>query len=77
MTQNQEILKYLKTGKSITARHAARYFDCDRLAARICDLRAAGWNIVTVKRVKRKRRSGEICRFAAYKLLEPWWRGGN
>ena len=71
MTQCEEILKYLKTGKSITQRHASRYMDCDRLSARILDLRRRGWNIATIEKIKRKRRTGRICRFAAYKLIEP------
>ena len=48
MSQNQEILKHLKEGKTITPLDALREFGCFRLAARIYDLRCKGYNILTV-----------------------------
>lgn len=47
MSQKEEILKYLKTHGSITARQAAKFISCMRLAARIAELKADGYPIVT------------------------------
>lgn len=44
-TQNISILRWLKTGHSLTAMDALREFGCFRLAARIYDLRDAGHKI--------------------------------
>ena len=48
MSQNQEILKHLKEGKTITPLDALREFGCFRLAARVYDLRLKGYDIITV-----------------------------
>ena len=45
MTQNQKILKHLKSGRSITPYTALALYQCFRLAARIADLRRAGYTI--------------------------------
>ena len=46
MSQNDEILDYLKTHEEgITPADALRFFGCMRLAARIADLRLAGYSI--------------------------------
>lgn len=45
MTQNKQILNYLKTGKSITPLEALYEFGCFRLSARIFDLKKDGWPI--------------------------------
>ena len=68
-TQNQEILNFLKTGKSITAARAIHDFRCYRLAARICDLRALGHNILTTTVKRRSKRSGKMVAYAAYFLV--------
>jgi hypothetical protein len=47
MTQSDQILSYLKRGRSIDPQVALRLFYCFRLAARIRDLRAAGNEIIT------------------------------
>ena len=44
-SQNKEILRWLKRGKSITALMALRKFGCLRLAARIFELIESGNNI--------------------------------
>lgn len=44
-TQNLLILTYLKSGQVITPLEALEWFNCFRLAARIYDLRNAGWPI--------------------------------
>ena len=47
LTQNQQILKWLKR-KPITAMDAMVVLNVYRLAARIMELRAQGWEIQTV-----------------------------
>lgn len=46
--QAQRILAILKTGRSITSRDALHEVGSFRLAARIYDLRQAGYDIATV-----------------------------
>ena len=41
-SQNDRILAYLKSGKSLTQRDAVKLFNCYRLSARIADLRKDG-----------------------------------
>lgn len=45
ISQNERILNYLMTGKSLTAIKALTKFHCLRLAARINNLREAGHKI--------------------------------
>jgi len=45
MTQRNDILTYLQSGRSLTPRDAYNYFGCLRLAARIHDLKAEGYDI--------------------------------
>lgn len=40
--QTRAIQRYMEAGNKITQRIASREFDCDRLGARIWDLRNAG-----------------------------------
>ena len=67
-SQNQEIYEYLKTGASLTAKGADRRFQCSRLAARICDLRDAGVDIVTTTIKRRSKRTGKPVAFAQYSM---------
>jgi hypothetical protein len=53
MGQNADILRVLKSGRSITPREAYSRFDCMRLGARIYDLRCKGHDIIT-ERIERK-----------------------
>ncbi len=69
-SQNAEILEYLKQGRTITQSYAANHFRCWRLAARICDLRASGVNVVTETITRKSKRSGKTIKFAAYHLEE-------
>jgi hypothetical protein len=46
-TQAARILDYLQTHDGITPLQALDLFGCFRLAARISDLREAGWPVVT------------------------------
>ena len=43
--QNTQILRYLKTGKSITPMEALKKFGCFRLGARIWELKQDGHSI--------------------------------
>lgn len=61
-TQNQKILSYLKSGKSLTPITALNKFGCFRLAARISDLRKDGHSIFTDTITKNKKT------FASYKM---------
>ena len=61
-THNQLIINHLQRGHSITHLSALNRFRCARLAARINDLRADGWKIVT----KMVNRNG--ARYASYSL---------
>ena len=54
LTQNQRILDYLKSGKTLTPLIALEKFGCFRLSARIFNLREEGHAIIT-KNVTRKR----------------------
>lgn len=45
MSQNDMLLEYLKTGRGITQLQALEKFGIGRLASRICDLKARGYEI--------------------------------
>jgi hypothetical protein len=45
VTQSDQILTHLRSGKTITALEALNRFSCLRLAARVRDLRADGHDI--------------------------------
>lgn len=46
-SQNARILAYLKSGRRLTSLEATNKFGCQRLSARIKDLRDRGYNIQT------------------------------
>ncbi len=60
--QNDAILNYMMDGNRINHRKAQRLFNCDRLAARIFDLRQYGYHIIAHKVTK----NGKT--FASYEL---------
>ena len=64
LTQNQRILEYLKSGKTLTPLVALEKFGCFRLSARIFNLREQG-NAIITKNVARKGKT-----FAEYSLME-------
>ena len=64
LTQNQQILSYLKSGKKLTPKDALKKFGCFRLSARIFNLREQG-NAIITKNVTRKGKT-----FAEYSLLQ-------
>ena len=45
MTQENEILNYLKLGNTLTPLESLRRFSCMRLASRVSDLKKKGYNI--------------------------------
>ena len=45
MTQKESILKWLKTGRTITQLDALREFSCMRLAARIGEIKKKGYDV--------------------------------
>lgn len=70
MSQNEKILKYLKTHKrGITPQIAYEKFACLRLSGRIYELKEAGYNISSTL-TDVKNRYGETCRVAVYRLME-------
>ena len=62
--QSQQILEHLQKGGSLTHRDAQRLFNCDRLGARIYDLRGMGHTIIST----REHKNGK--RFARYSLIK-------
>ena len=48
MTQNQIVLRHLKSGKTLTAYEAMEKYRILRLAGRIKELREMGYNIVNI-----------------------------
>ena len=70
MSQNEKILRYLKTHKrGITAQQAYEKFGCLRLSGRIYDLRDMGYDISSTT-VEVRNRYGDPCHVALYKLKE-------
>jgi len=61
-TQTQRILRHLKRGNAITQMSAYTQYRCMRLAARIEELRTAGYNIIA----RTLHRNGK--RYACYRL---------
>lgn len=69
MTQNERILNHLKQHGSITQMEATTEYGCQRLAARIGELRRAGYQISS-KLESSKNRYGERVTYARYSLKE-------
>ena len=46
-SQPEQILGHLKAGRSLTALEALDLYGCFRLAARIKELKEAGWRIIS------------------------------
>ncbi len=66
MSQNSEILKYLKAGNTITPLEAVQRFGCMCLAERIRDLRKKGYTILTIKASSPTSRKS----YASYQLFQ-------
>ena len=67
MTQCQRILDHLENKGPITQKEASRLYGCERLGARIFDLREKGYSI-TRTMITALNRYGEQTRFAQYAL---------
>lgn len=65
MTQAQQILRHLESGKTVTDLDALNLFRCRRLAARINDLRREGHEIRT--EIEKTANGARIARYS----LEP------
>ena len=69
MTQNEKILKYMRTHKNgITPLQAMDKFGCMRLSGRIHDLREMGY-VISSELVEVRNRYGEKCRVSRYRLV--------
>lgn len=66
-SQCSKILDWLKAGKPLTAIGALDEFGCNRLAARIADLRNAG-HAISATRIVVFNRDGGKCHVAEYRL---------
>lgn len=71
MTQVERILRHMQDYGGITSAEAMTEYGVYRLAARISDIRKAGFTIKT-ETVKSKNRYGEETRFTRYSLEEQW-----
>lgn len=69
MTQCEKILDYMRLNGSITPLDALREFGCMRLASRITDLKAQGYDIIS-KMESNKNRYGDTVRYARYTIKE-------
>ena len=70
MSQNEKILRYMKTHKrGITPQVAYEKFSCMRLSGRIYELKEQGYKITT-NIIEVNNRFGDICRVAQYRLIE-------
>jgi hypothetical protein len=68
-TQCDRILRHLKDYGSITSLEAVTEYGIMRLASRIHDLIAQGYNIVSETKVS-KNRYGETTHYSVYRLAE-------
>ena len=71
-TQCEQVLQYLSSGGTLTPLDALRLFGCNRLAARINDLKRDGHEIA-VAMVDVETASGGTAHVACYSM--PYWWG--
>ena len=69
MSQNEQVLKYLKTHVGMTSWQAIEKFRITRLGARISDLRSMGYNIVSVSKTHVSK-DGKKSHFTEYRLVK-------
>lgn len=69
MTQNERIIRHLKDYGSITSFEALNEYGIMRLASRICDLKAKGYDIRSELK-KSVNRYGEPVRYAVYEFKD-------
>lgn len=68
-TQNEMIVEYITEYGSITQMDAIYNIGCTRLPSRICELKKAGYNIIT-EMVTTKNRFGEDVKIAKYRFAK-------
>lgn len=68
-TQCQRIVEYLNTFGGITCLDAESKLGCQRLAARIADLKKKGY-VIESEMVEVRNRYNEVCRVKRYHLCE-------
>ena len=66
MTQQEQILKYIDEHGSITPMEAFRKLGITKLATRISELQAEGWEFK--KEMQTKKRNGKTKRYMRYSL---------
>ena len=71
-TQNQKILEYLQAGGKLTPVDALGLFGCNRLAARINELRGEGFYILK-DMVEVQCKAGHTAHVAQYSMNGGWW----
>lgn len=69
LTQCDKILAYIRKHGSITPLDALREFNCMRLASRMSDLKARGYNVKS-KMETAKNKNGELVSYARYTICE-------
>lgn len=69
VSQEDKILNYLRTHKSITSMQAFRVFGITRLSGRIFNLRQDG-NIIDTERITKKNEDGTYTTYGEYYLLK-------
>ena len=67
MTQNERLLAWLESGRTITPREADDMWGCMRLGARIKDLKDRGYPIIS-ERVDGVNKLGDKCHWARYRM---------
>ena len=68
MGQKEKILEILQSGRGLTQRDAMLDYGIGRLASRICDLRKAGYPIVSVQ-TKGRNRDGKTVYYDTYRMV--------
>ena len=68
MSQNERLLKWLESGRTITPKQADEMWGCTRLGARIFDLKQMGHNIIS-ERQDGINKLGQKCHWARYRMV--------
>lgn len=68
MTQIEKIINYMEQRGSITSLEAMQELGCMRLASRMCDIKALGYNVVREMETS-KNRSEEQVHYARYRII--------
>lgn len=68
MTQNDRLLSWLQSGRSITQREADELWGCTRLGARVYDLKQQGHRIIKETETGVNRFGDKTC-YARYRMV--------